>query len=264
MNYPPTNHAYAKMCHICIDRIIECGGDNILILYNAHKPDCCDDFKQRANITIERRDLVGDVYAPAPMQGRKRKRNFQRIYRHFNLQFKLPILASLKTDFIFIDSDAYVLSDLNYLWKRRKDKPWIGIDHQPLPYHRETRRKRFLNSGVQIVGDPKFYNFKEIVKSHEKNSFRPMCNGRDQALLFGHFKRTGYDYTHPDIGFGWNSCAKVGVIKHNDGKWSGNTRGLRKNHPIHINHYWAGYKPWKINCPIHNSYSMKWIYEPPK
>ena len=265
MNYPPENREYAKMCHIWIDTVIKNNGDNILILYHDHKPDCCDEFKQKANITFEKRKMVGDIYATPPERshGRKRMYRFKRIYRHFNLQFKLPVLASLKTDFIFIDSDAYVLGDLNYLWERRKDKPWIGIDHQPLPYHRETRRKRFLNSGVQIVGDPNFYNLKEVVKSHEKNNLKPMCTGRDQALLFGHFKRTGYDYTHPEIGFEWNSCARVGVIKYEDEKWSGNTRGLRKNHPVYINHYWAGYKPWIINCPIHASYSMKWIYEPP-
>ena len=54
-----------------------------------------------------------------------------------------------------------VLDDLRYVWARRGDKPWVGIDHQWVPSDPRTHRSPFLNSGFQLVSDPAFYDLQE-------------------------------------------------------------------------------------------------------
>src|SRR5439155_15345122 len=82
---------------------------------------------------------------------------------HFNLRFKLPNLAKLTFPFLYLDSDMFVLSDLSSLWERRASKPWIGIDHQVIPGDARTHRPPFLNSGLQLVSDPAFYDLRAIL-----------------------------------------------------------------------------------------------------
>lgn len=260
MNYPPDPN-YDKMCYIWLDRVIKHGGDNITIFYAKHKPfDGLKDFKNEANISIERRRVRRSLYRHRRRKTRRRTRkSLRRRYEHFNTRFKLPILASLNFEFIFLDADIYVIKNLNYLWDRRKDKAFIGINHQKLLRHRETiRNKPFLNSGVQIVSDPKFYNYNEIINSHIKHGWKWESWGTDQALLNDYFNTIGYDYTHPEIGTEWNACAGANRLKLVRGVWRGRTnkRALGKPHPVYINHYWSPrYKPWVINCPLHTSYT---------
>jgi hypothetical protein len=242
MNYDPVKTQYIKMCKIWTDRVIRHGGDNILILYKDHMPKFIDGFKSRANITYQKGII------DRQMGGRHAG--------HHNAIFKLPNLSSLNTEFIFIDCDMYVIKDLNILWNIRKDKPWIGVNHQWLPGHPDTHRKPFLNSGLQIVSDPKFYDYEKILKSHIKNKRELSVPGVDQAILFTWFKHQGYDYTHPEVGPAWNSCSAVGKLKKINGKWVGHTHGLKKDHTVYINHYWHNYKPWTIKCPLHASYNF--------
>lgn len=237
MNYDKNKKEYHKMCKIFMDLVIQNGGDNIKVLYLNNKPDYINDFKNRINLTIEK--------------GFKD----HRIGRdHFNAYFKLPNLCNINTEFIFLDCDMYVLTNLNYIWNLRKDKPWIGVNHQWIPKHPDTHRKPFLNSGLQIVSDPNFYNYDKILKSHIDNHKNYSVPGVDQSILNTYFKSIKYDYVHNKVGFGWNSCAAVGYIYRDREKWKGITKGLNENNKIHINHYWCDYKPWKIKCPIHMSY----------
>ncbi|HUR55052.1 MAG TPA: hypothetical protein VMZ71_13045, partial [Gemmataceae bacterium] len=79
------------------------------------------------------------------------------------------------------------------------------------------------------------------------------CPGADQAVLFRYFRTIGYDYTHPDIGPAWTSCAGVTEVWREGGKWVGHTRGLGVDYPVHIVHYWSQFKPWAIGCPIYGA-----------
>lgn len=238
MNYAPSQH-YKLMCHIWLDRVIRHGAKQITIFYENHKPNAAR-FKDRADIKVEQR------------RGRKGLG-----CDHFNIRFKLPVLASLDFPFIFLDSDMYVIHDLDKLWEIKDDKPWIGINHQRIPSLPDTHRKPFLNSGLQIVSDPSIYKLDEIIRLQKKAGYQFMIPGRDQALLFRYFKHLGYNYLHPDVGPEWNSCAKIGKLVLKDKVWSGRTEGLKKNHEIYINHYWHDHKPWKIKCPLHQWYKKR-------
>jgi hypothetical protein len=173
---------------------------------------------------------------------------------HHNYRFKLYNLCHLDYPFIFIDCDILVMGNLQYLWDRKDDKPWIGIDHQlNIPGH--TGKQPFLNSGVQIVGDPAFYDFDRIIKVASQRQFKYDVPGKDQAAIWTYFKSIGYDYTHPEIGTEWNACAGFSRIEKDDlSYWKGETFGLDNVHRIYVNHYWWDYKPWLINCPAYAWY----------
>lgn len=245
MNYPPDPRT-RRMCHVFLATAIANGAKSVTILYEDHEPDVPAELRRAADIEVIRAKSH-DVGHP-----------------HFNLRFKLPNLAALDFPFLFLDADMAVLSDLNYLWERRHDKPWVGVDHQWVPSDPRTHRPPFLNSGLQLVGDPDFYDLKAILDV--QSAAAPLaraadftkeqmfaCPGADQAVLFRYFRTTGYDYTHPDIGPAWNSCAGVTDITRAGDRWVGRTRGLAPDHDVHVAHYWSQFKPWAIGCPIYAS-----------
>jgi hypothetical protein len=162
----------------------------------------------------------------------------------------------------------FVLGDLNYLWERRASKPWVGVDHQWVPSDARTHRPPFLNSGLQLVSEPAFYDLEAILDA--QNAVVPLsrhrevakadmfpCPGHDQAVLFRYFRSIGYDYTHPEIGPEWNSCAGVTEVWAEGSAWQARTRGLAVDYDVRIVHYWSQFKPWEIDCPIFQSYA--WV-----
>jgi len=45
-------------------------------------------------------------------------------------------------------------------------------------------------------------------------------------------------------------------VPHRDGdRWVARTEGLSPDHDVRIRHYWDQFKPWKIRCPIFESYA---------
>jgi hypothetical protein len=239
MNYPQ-EPKYLRMCYAFLDSVIAHGAKSITLLYEAHRPVVAPEHRRAADIEI-RQARSHDVGHP-----------------HFNLRFKLPNLASIPYPFLFLDADMVVLSDLNYLWERRKAKPWIGIDHQVVPSDVRTQRSPFLNSGLQLVGDPTFYDLRGILAAqnavvpltrHEEIDETIMfpCPGRDQAVLFRYFRTIGYDYVHPEIGLGWNHCAGVTELRRERDSWKARSRDLPEDYEVQIVHYWDQFKPWKID-----------------
>ncbi len=187
---------------------------------------------------------------------RKAERKNIGVYDHYNLAVKLYNLAKLDFPFLFLDADMAVLSDLDYLWQRRNDKPWIGVQIQLLPgFHRPEKHLDALprlNSGLQLVSDPAFYDYEKIVDCFARSGQSFQCAGEDQVLLYEYFKSIGYDYRHPEIGPGWNACSKfVRLFKDGQGAWRGETQGLPEKYPVHIAHYWNGAcRPWNLGCPL--------------
>ncbi len=248
MNYPP-DLRYRRMCHAFLDTVIANGGESVTILFEDHPPAVSAEHRRLADIEV------------------RQCRSFDVGHSHFNLRFKLPNLASLDHPFLFLDADTVTLSDLRPLWARRHDKPWVGVNHQWVPADPRTHRSPFLNSGVQLVGDPNFYDLRAILAVQEAAA--PLrraaeftkeemfaCPGADQAVMFRYFTTIGYDYTHPLVGHGWNSCAGVTTItRDGSGRWTGLTTGLPDVYPVHINHYWSQFKPWAIGCPVYDSYA---------
>ena len=238
MNYPdnPNNN---RMCKICLQQLVKYNpGANIFVLYEEKLSDEVTGFaKQFSNIHIE-----------------QQKRHPNPFIDVHNIRFKLHVLSSIKVPFIFVDADIFCLTGLQYLWDKRIDKPFIGVDHQQIPNHSTLHPARFLNSGVQVVGDPSWYNYEEIEKVYRSNG-RLTVPGYDQAAIHDYCKATNYDYTHPHIGFGWNACAGYTKISHDGSDWIGICKGLKeKDYPptyqVYLNHYWNEFKPWNLNCPI--------------
>ena len=163
-----------------------------------------------------------------------------------NITFKLWNIYKNPNPFIFIDIDAFVLKDLNEIWKHKDDKPFIGINHQSIPRHTANEPEPFLNSGVLIISDPSFIKYEEIITNYRGM----MCKGFDQALLFSHFKQVGYNYTHPEIGSEWNSCAGYTQLTKTECGWKGHTVLPLPPHSVYINHYWDEFKPWALKCPL--------------
>ena len=171
---------------------------------------------------------------------------------HHNYRFKLYNLSHLDFPFIFLDADMFVMGSLQYLWDKRNDKPWIGIDHQlGIPGH--TGKRRFLNSGLQIVGDNSFYDFNAIIRCAKDNNFQYAVPGKDQAALWTYFQSIGYDYTHEAVGPEWNACAGYVELEEDDlSYWHG--RYTLEDYPVYINHYWDQFKPHLIGCPAYAWY----------
>jgi hypothetical protein len=245
-DYPPDPRV-RRMLYAFLDTVIRNGAASVRVLYETHRPDVAPEHRRAADVEVVR-GRSHDVGHP-----------------HFNLRFKLPNLAAEREPFLFLDADTAVLSDLRPLWALRHDKPWVGVNHQWVPSDRRTHRPPFLNSGVQLVGDPAFYDLDAILAA--QNAVAPLsraaeftkdqmfaCPGADQAVLFRYFRATGYDYTHPAVGPGWNSCAGVTAVWREAGRWAGRTVGLGEDYPVRLVHYWSQFKPWAIGCPLYHSY----------
>ncbi len=173
-------------------------------------------------------------------------------FDHYNLAVKLYNLANLDFPFLFFDADAILLSDPSYLWERRHYKPWIGVDDQTSEL-RLCAPFSHLNSGMQLVSDPAFYNYDLIIKRFEAGGLNFICNGEDQALLFDYFRVLGFDYRHPEINAGWNCCSRYcRLYKDEKGLWRGTTRNFPQKYDVHIVHYWNGScRPWNLKCPLY-------------
>lgn len=245
MNYP-ADQKFLRMGQLFLDSVLAHGADKITLLYEDSAPQLTPQQQRSGKIVLRQGHSV-DVGHP-----------------HFNLRFKLPNLTQLDEPFLFLDADTLVLSDLHELWQYRHDKPWIGINHQWVPSDPRTHRTPFLNSGVQLVGEPRFYHLAAILAA--QNAVVPLsrhsemaklemfpCPGNDQAVLFRYFQSIGYDYTHPQIGPEWNSCAGVTQVSWEQDHWQAQTVGLEKNHDVKLIHYWSQFKPWLIDCPIYYS-----------
>ena len=177
-----------------------------------------------------------------------------------NVKFKLFNLTSWKNPYLFIDVDAFVFEKLSNLTRYSNDKPWIGFNHQNIPLHTENKGE-FLNSGVQLVSDPNFVKYQDIL-SKVRNV---LCPGFDQALLFSYFKEIGYDYTHAELSKNWNACAGYSRTFLKDSEWTCETnstcinndklisKGIKSGEKVFINHYWDEFKPWNIECEFYKN-----------
>ena len=191
-----------------------------------------------------------------------RKRN--KVLNHHNVAFKMWNLTQWKTPFIFLDVDAIVFENLSHLVNNALDKPFIGINHQNIPGHTEGTEP-FINGGVQIVSNPKYFTFEQYTQVTE-NLY---CRGAEQALMFTTFINANYDYTHPQIGHIWNSCSGYNRVSKINNRWVCFSEGVLKNDimkvslsiprgkEIAINHYWDKFKPWRLNCDMYEEFRLK-------
>lgn len=242
MNYEDMKNV--KMCAIFIDRLKRFNPDcNLYILYNESIDKKLVKFAGKYDhISFHKKPVDNECWV-----------------KHHNVNFKLYNLTNLNEPFIFLDSDIFCFSSLDHLWNLKDSKPFISIDHQLIPGHTDNIPYKFINSGVQVVGDPDWYQYDMFREAYAAVDGRLMCPGFDQAHIFTYSKLNNYDYTHADIGYEWNSCAKYGDIDYTDNEWictyNGPSReGESTKYDVKLNHYWWDFKPWNINCPVWNSY----------
>jgi hypothetical protein len=172
-----------------------------------------------------------------------------------NIKNKLYDLCSIDFDFIYLDVDMYINADLNFLWERRKAKPFISTIHQKNIEGHIGEKNEFMNSGLQIVSDPSFLNYDKLHDFAVKKNFKFDNPGTDQALLDAYCNQIGYDFIHPEIGCEWNSCAGYGLVDIDDEyNFHIKYKNQDTEYPVKINHYWNEFKPWIINCPIFKFY----------
>ena len=106
-----------------------------------------------------------------------------------------------------------------------------------------------------FVPDTSFLNYDDLYNFALGKGFKFDSPGTDQALLDAYCMQIGYDFTHPDIGCEWNSCAGYGLVDIDD-EYNFNItyKNQDTEYPVKINHYWNEFKPWVINCPIFKFY----------
>lgn len=242
MNYPDVDN-YNKMCIIFVD------------LLKKYNPEC--------NLfIIHKNDLPGPVLTHIKkyvnIKTLRLEHDPECWFNHHNVNYKMYNLTRIDQPFIFLDADIFCFSSLEHLWSLKDDQPFIAINHQYIPGH-TTPDFKFLNGGVQVVGDPDWYVYSNFRNAYQKCSGRLACKGFEQAHIFTYCIQAGYDYTHPEVGYGWNSCAKYGVVQIDDDMYNC-TYNAPSDDPepdgydVKLNHYWWDFKPWQIDCPVWNSY----------
>jgi hypothetical protein len=171
-------------------------------------------------------------------------------YNH-NVGFKMYNLCKEIEPFIFVDADAIIMTDMNDVIKASKDKPFISTDHQTIKGHTDMFNFKFMNTGFLIVSDPSFLDFEKIYNA--KRVFK--CPGTDQFLINNYCRLINYDYTHPLIHYGWNSCGNFKKVINNEIY----SDRIPEKHKIHILHYWFNYKPWITPCYIYKRLENTYI-----
>jgi hypothetical protein len=204
---------------------------------------------------------IDHMFGSSSIRTIRLKDNDYAVPKHMqNIKNKLYSICNLDFEFIYLDCDMYVASDLSYLWERRKDKPFISTIHQKkikgIVHGKHTGEDaNFMNSGMQIVSDPSFLNYENLYNFAKNLKFKFPAPGADQALLDAYFKSIGYDFVHAEIGCEWNSCAGYGLVDIDDEyNFSIRYKNQEEEYPVKINHYWSEFKPWVLGCPIFNFY----------
>jgi hypothetical protein len=171
----PDDEKYNLMCMIWMKRVQRhAPGARVRVLTVGGLPFSVQQYFERySNVSVEKalRQNIGE-------------------FDHFNLSVKLFNLSRIQEPFIFLDADMFVLSDLGYLWNRRDDKPFIGV-YDPLFSGQGRSPLRNLNSGLQIVSDPAFYNYEAVVECSRRNGHRFATRGDDQMLLSDYYHSIG-------------------------------------------------------------------------
>lgn len=216
----------------------------------------CSQYSYKIYIITNRPNQISKIFTHSNIETINLKKNPYFIPQNMpNIKSKLYNLSSLDFDFIYLDLDTYVNADLNFLWERRKDKPFISTLHQTNISKHTEGKKNFMNSGLQIISDPSFLNYDDLYNFALGQEFKFDSPGTDQALLDAYCRQLGYDFTHPDIGCEWNSCAGYGLVDIDDEyNFSITYKNKDTEYPVKINHYWNEFKPWVINCPIFKFY----------
>lgn len=170
--------------------------------------------------------------------------------------FKLHVICSQKRPFIFLDSDAIIVTPrkIGDVIKASCEKPFICVNHQKIPGHTDHVPFRFINSGFLVVSDPSFIgSYEEVIKTPITQDCPGTC---DQEVIWNLFKDIKkYEYTHPLVHYGWNACSGFKRFVFSGGEFvrvfsDGTT--IPEKHEIHVLHYWYDFKPWITRCEIYN------------
>lgn len=180
---------------------------------------------------------------------RKKLENVPHRWLH-NVGFKLYNLCLETEPFVFVDADAIIMTDMNDIVSASQDKPFICVDHQTIPKHTDKFNFRFMNTGFFVVSDTTFLDFDVIYKC--KQVFQ--CPGTDQYLMNNYCRYLGYDYRHPLVHYGWNSCGGYKIVQDECIMSS----GIEEKHRVHVLHYWDVFKPWITPCPIYRGLEQKY------
>lgn len=102
--------------------------------------------------------------------------------------------------FICVEADAWCFTPLDEFWQLADEKPYIGIQEC-------LREGPMVNAGVYSYNSAEgFLSYSRLMEQYRIDGLIRRGLG-DQWLVNGYFHRIGYDFSHPKIGFEYNSLA---------------------------------------------------------
>jgi hypothetical protein len=105
--------------------------------------------------------------------------------------------------YIYIEPDAWILSDLSDWWNLVESKPYIAVQQG------EFGGDPLFNTGTYSARGDGFMTYPTLLGQYEADRGISFPVG-EQGLINAYFKRIGYDCSHPQVGFEYN-CWTVGM-----------------------------------------------------
>jgi hypothetical protein len=225
-------------------------------------------FNPHASITIFYTQNLSEIRKYA---ARYSNISFKKIFLHYPIQNSKqsgwihPYVQELQlslwweiqrlhiTSFIYIDADALVLNSLDTWETIMNDKPYIAIGERYIESH------LLFNAGVfSYHSKNKFVTLTKLIKQYKINNNQILLPAGQQGLINMYFNTIHYDWSHPHIGYEYNTLANYCDIKKIDDKevivYSGKYPILRSIKNAVLNKYewqadwigWASRKRVKI------------------
>jgi len=241
-----------------------CSGAKVVVILGERglSPEVDTYFSKWNNVEIRQ----GSIATSADIEPLRRENEAEtlKFQQSYLMRFKLWNLCHIGAPYIFLDADAFVLSDLSALWTLASGRRFLGTSHDW--YGGPTLD---MNSGVMVVNDPSVLDWGEVIRARplvlnpefypygyirdDIPFIRPMFN--DQTQIQYHLYTKNIEWKHPQA-YGWNASPKVVRLFLDNGKWKGffatpdphaHAKPLESipdnSRPVHVVHYWGTSKP---------------------
>lgn len=212
----PTGSEASVMCRGWAHMVRRYNPDARLVIFY-EQPDrwVLDYIRALGNVEFHRLDVTG-MLTMAKARG----------YTIDGMEYKMALWngiadAGLKR-LVFVDADAFVLHPLDHLWEISGDKMFSAVyeaDYLRLttPEFSETALMPHLNSGVFCynTGFGREVTVDILMEQYALDQKIAWMTG-DQGLLNAHFSKTGYNWSHPEMSFEWNTMAWTSSVDRAD------------------------------------------------
>jgi hypothetical protein len=228
----------------------------LAIFYEKQDPWVLDYIRGLGNVEFHRLDVRGML-----THGKARG------YSIPGVEYKMALWSAIADAglkrLVFVDADAFVLHPLDTLWRISGEKMFSAVyeaDYlrKKTPEFPEPALMPHLNSGVFCynAGFGREVTVDVLMEQYAIDHQIAWVTG-DQGLLNAHFSKTGYDWSHKDMGCEWNTMAWTSSVDRADDEeivaWTPAKRP--DGHGGMPGWKWWGYK---ARSKIHHSLWKKW------